>query len=281
MSHERDAASRREAILSGITALFVPANRPDRWRKAAAAGADFIVVDLEDAVPAPAKDEARRALVEGPLPDCPVAVRINGVGTPWHDADMAALAGLPIDAVMVPKLERPETAASVFQACSRQAVTVGIVETAEGLDRVRELAHSAAVARLAVGTIDLCADLDCAHTREALLLARSELVLASRLAQIPAPLDGVTAAVSDAAAAEDDARHARQLGMGGKLLIHPAQVAPALRGFAPGEEEIAWATRIAEAAGDGAAAVSGEMVDAPVRKRAAAILARASRAGRP
>ncbi|WP_035189420.1 aldolase/citrate lyase family protein, partial [Acidiphilium sp. JA12-A1] len=87
------------------------------------------------------------------------------------------------------------------------------------------------VARLAFGSIDFCADLGAAHTREALLHARAELVLAARLAALPPPIDGVTTAIDDEAAIEDDARHAASLGFGGKLCIHPRQIAPARQGF--------------------------------------------------
>ena len=127
---------------------------------------------------------------------------------------------------------------------------------------------------LAFGSIDFCADLGCAHTRAALSAARCEIVLASRLAGIGAPLDGVTTAIDDAAAIESDARHARELGFGGKLLIHPRQVAPALAGLMPDAAEIEWARRVVAAA-DGASRVDGAMVDAPVRLRAEAILSRA------
>jgi citrate lyase subunit beta/citryl-CoA lyase len=113
-----------------------------------------------------------------------------------------------------------------------------------------------------------------AHLREALLLARSELVLASRLGGLAAPLDGVTASLGDGQLAEDDARYAAELGFGGKLCIHPAQIAPVKRGFEPSAVEIAWAERVLAAADDGAAVVDGAMVDAPVRARARRIMAR-------
>ena len=149
---------------------------------------------------------------------------------------------------------------------------IALIESARGLAAARDIAR--ACGRLAFGSVDFAADLGCAHTREALLLARLELVLASRLAGLPAPLDGVTTAIHDDALVESDARHAAELGFGGKLLIHPKQVAAALRGFAPGEAEIAWARRVLAAGGDGAVAVDGMMIDAPVRLRAERILSR-------
>ena len=134
------------------------------------------------------------------------------------------------------------------------------------------------VARIAFGSIDFCADVGCAHTRPALLTARSELVLASRLAGLPAPLDGVTTSVDDGDVVVDDARPSRELGFGGKLCIHPRQVAAIHTGFAPTEDEIRWARKVV-ASGQGAEAIDGGMVDEPVRIRARQVLGRAVNAG--
>ncbi len=138
----------------------------------------------------------------------------------------------------------------------------------------RHLAAHPRVARLAFGSFDYCADLGSTHHREALLGARTELVLASRLAERPAPLDGVTAVLDDPTLVEDDARYAQSLGFGGKLCVHPSQIAAVLRGMRPTEAEIAWATLILET-GDGAVAMGGLMVDEPVKRRARGIMARA------
>ncbi|QOG08819.1 CoA ester lyase [Aureimonas sp. OT7] len=251
--------------------LFVPGNRPERFEKAAASGADAIIIDLEDAVAADDKEAARAALRAG-FGSVPIIVRVNAPGTQWHAADMAAVAGLDIAAVMVPKAEMGRG----FAAALGDKPVIALVETARGLADARALAALDSVVLLAFGSIDFCADLGCAHTREALSAARCEIVLASRLAGIAAPLDGVTTAIDDASAIESDARHARELGFGGKLLIHPRQVAPALAGLMPDAAEIAWARRVVAAA-DGASKVDGAMVDAPVRLRAEALLSRARR----
>jgi citrate lyase subunit beta/citryl-CoA lyase len=108
--------------------------------------------------------------------------------------------------------------------------------------------------------------------REALLGARSEIVLASRLAGLPRPIDGVTTAIADETLIEDDARYAHALGFGGKLCIHPKQIAAARRGFAPSADEIAWAKTVIAAPGAGAVSTGGIMVDAPVRLRVRQIL---------
>lgn len=250
--------------------LFVPANRPDRFAKAAASGADAVILDLEDAVAAADKNHARACLADLPRTCRPAIVRINAIGTPWQHADLAALRGLPLAALMLPKAEDPE--AIVALACHNLPV-IALIETARGLAAARPIAALPNVARLAFGSVDYCLDLGMEHQRDLLLPARSELVLASRLAEIAAPLDGVTTQL-DAAATADDARNARACGMAGKLCIHPLQVRSVIAAFLPSEAEVEWARRVL-GSGDGAASVNGEMVDEPVRRRAIGILERA------
>lgn len=256
-----------------VAPLFVPGHRPDRFAKAAASGADAVILDLEDAVPLDAKDEARAALATYAAP-VPALVRINAQGTPWHGADVAAVVALKPAAVMLPKAEDTGTLDALAAALGPGIPIIALIESARGLAQARTLAAHPAVARLAFGSVDFCADLGSAHLRELLLPARFELVLASRLAGLIPPLDGVTTRIDDASEAEDDARHAAAMGFGGKLAIHPKQVTPIRAGFRPSEEEIAWAERVL-ASGDGAARVDGAMVDEPVRIRARTLLARA------
>lgn len=262
-------------VLPCIAPLFVPADRPERFAKAALSGADAIIIDLEDAV-APARKALARAELcrRGVLPqNIPLYVRLNARATPWHAEDMAAVAGLDVAGVILPKTESPADVQAVAALLKGREI-IALLESAAGLAAARQIAGAGATTRLAFGSIDFCADLGMAHTREALLLARCELVLASRLGGLPAPLDGVTASLGDGQLAEEDARYAAALGFGGKLCIHPAQIAPVKRGFEPSEAEMAWAERVLAAADAGAAAIDGAMVDAPVRARARRILAR-------
>jgi citrate lyase subunit beta/citryl-CoA lyase len=257
--------------LDCIAPLFVPGNRPDRFEKAAASGTDAIIIDLEDAVPPAAKDLARASLRVDFTP-LPVLVRINAPGTPWHADDMAAVAKLPFSAIIVPKAEIDSGLELVIgSACSHPVVA--LIETARGLAQARQIACLPGIVRLAFGSIDFCADIGCAHTREALLMARSEIVLASRLAAKSAPIDGVTTAIDNPELVIEDSRHARSLGFGGKLCIHPKQVEAVLSGFHPDAAEIEWARKVL-ASGDGATALEGAMIDEPVRIRARAILAK-------
>jgi citrate lyase subunit beta/citryl-CoA lyase len=254
--------------------LFVPGDRTDRFAKAAAAEPDAVIIDLEDAVAPAAKAQARTSLAEGlsQMPrDMPLVLRINAVGTPWHDEDTAVAKDLWPAAVILPKAESAEELQSVADRCGHPVIA--LVETALGLHRATEIAKASA--RLAFGSIDFASDLGMGHTRQSLLAARSALVMAARLADKPAPIDGVTTAIRDPDLIADDCAHAVELGFSGKLLIHPAQIEPARRGFRPSEEELAWATKILSAATGGAAAnVDGAMVDAPVIRRAEQIMAR-------
>lgn len=260
-----------------ISPLFVPANRPERFEKAAAAGADAVILDLEDAVPVEAKLQARDAL-RTDFSTAPVLVRINAADTVWHAEDLTAVAALAPAAVIVPKAEDPERLAAMARQLGANIAIIALVETALGLARSSQIASTSGIGRLAFGSIDFCADIGCAHTRTALLHARSTLVLASRLGGLLPPLDGVTTDITDPSVVTDDARHARELGFGGKLAIHPRQIAPIHAGFMPDEAEITWAHKVL-ASGDGAAAVDGAMVDEPVRIRARSILARAGAKG--
>ena len=255
--------------------LFVPANRPDRFAKAAGAGTDTIIIDLEDAVDASGKDEAR-AGVEAALPaveGVSVWLRVNGNETPWHAADMKIATSARLAGVMVPKAERAEQLQQIRARLCPDQNLVALIETARGVHAAHEVA--AVSDRLAFGAVDFSLEMNCRPTREACLLARSTIALASRIAGLPAPLDSVTTQTGDAGLVRDDAIHASDLGFGGKLLIHPAQIEPAREGFAPSEDELDWARGVVSGSSNGEArAVSGEMVDLPVLERARGILER-------
>ncbi|MFT8736352.1 MAG: CoA ester lyase [Zymomonas mobilis] len=261
---------------SCISPLFVPASRPERFIKAASCGADAVIIDLEDAVADKDKDQARASLDTG-FTDLPVFIRINGADTAWHQGDVEAVAALPdLAGVIFPKAEIGTALTAFAENLNEKIALIALIETAQGLADARQLAQMSQVKRLAFGSIDFCADMGCSHSREVLLSARSELVLASRLGKKVAPLDGVTTTIDDPAPIEADARYARSLGFGGKLCIHPRQITPIFKGFLPDDSEIAWAHRVL-AAGEGAQRVDGAMVDEPVRIRARAILARSEK----
>lgn len=263
-------------IAQVLCPIFVPADRPERIEKAAASGADAVIVDLEDAVAPAHKDAARARLGDyaGVLAArVPVWLRINAAATEWHRADLDFARDHDFQAIMVPKAEDAAGLSAINAHTGKPLVA--LVETARGLHHAAAIAEAKGLVRMAFGSVDFCADLGCAHERSVLQPFRQQLVMAARLGNLAAPLDGVTLSVSEPGPVEEDARHARALGMAGKLCIHPAQVGPILAGFAPDEAELRWAEQVL-AAPAGVSMVAGNMVDAPVRLRAEAILQRAN-----
>jgi Citrate lyase beta subunit len=254
-----------------VAPLFVPADRPERFAKAADSGADSVILDLEDAVKPDAKEIARQ-FVTTDFTDLPVLLRINSVASPWHEADLETARKGGFAAVILPKAELPEAVARIVKDLSDIPV-IALIETAMGLAAAAEIAASG-VCRLAFGSVDYCADLGCQHQREVLLPARHSLVVASRLGGIAAPLDGVTTDVRSEEAWISDAEHARAMGMTGKLCIHPRQTTGVRQAFLPSAAELDWARRVFSA-GTGAVLVDGAMVDAPVQAYARQLLQRA------
>lgn len=265
---------------SAASWLFVPAATPRRFERAVGSGADAVILDLEDAVAVDAKDTARGDAAAWLADGGQAWVRINAHGTPWHEEDVATLCDLPgLLGLVAPKVEDPRVLGRLTARLGPGKALVALVETARGVQGVADIAGTPRVQRLAFGSLDFALDIGAEHDDQSLLLARSSLVLASRAAGLPPPIDGVTTTVHDADAVTADARRARVLGFGGKLCIHPAQVEPVARAFAPTNEELAWARdvhRAAERSGGGAfLGPDGQMVDRPVIDRAAAILGQA------
>jgi citrate lyase subunit beta/citryl-CoA lyase len=252
----------------------VPGDRSDRFSKAATSGADAVFIDLEDAVAVPAKPQARDNLRTVQSLGIPTFVRVNASTTAWHADDIDAIGSLPLAGVILPKVQSADEIRAMRSKLGEHLGIIALVETAEGLANVRQIARADDAIRLAFGSIDFCADLGCSHTREALLFARTEIVLTSRLGGLLPPLDGVTAETDKPDIVESDARHAAELGFSGKLCIHPRQIKAAYDGFAPSESELAWALEILSVGDSGAVALNGQMIDPPVRRRAEALMAR-------
>lgn len=268
--------------------LFVPATRPERYAKALASGADAVIIDLEDAV-APADKTAARRMLAQAWPGLPITkrgrvlVRVNASGMAWHGDDLALLATLGVVGVVLPKAESAADLARVAAAMGPACALLPMIESVAGLDAVDALARSPGVARLAFGNLDFQADagMACAPDEPELTPVRLVLVLASRRAGLAAPVDGVTAGTQDAAQLQGDALRSRRGGFGGKLCIHPSQVAGVNAAFTPSPAELDWARRVLaafEEAGGGVFSLDGRMVDAPVLLLAQRTLAQ-SRAG--
>lgn len=271
-------------LASARSFLFVPATRPERIDKALASATDLVIVDLEDAV-APADKERARSQLSAWLethPTASVLVRINGAGTAWHAADLAACRHPGVAGLLLPKAESAATIDEAWRGSGKPILP--IVETGLGIDALDEIARAPSTARLVFGKLDLAVDLnltpDESDPEELVFLPyRALLVLASRRANLPPPVDGVFTTIGDPQALAAYAGRARRHGFGALLLIHPAQAATVAAAFTPAAAEIAWAEAViaaAAAAGGGAAVVDGRMIDAPVIARAERLLAAAA-----
>ncbi|SDK64074.1 HpcH/HpaI aldolase/citrate lyase family protein [Nonomuraea jiangxiensis] len=254
-----------------VTWLYVPGDRPERFAKAAASGADVVIIDLEDAVVPARKDEARANAVaylrERPAGGT-VHVRINDLAGGRGRADLEAVGDLA-DGVRVPKVESPETLDAV-----RGAPAYALLESAAGILAAREIAAHPHVAGVALGEQDLAAEL--AITDEgAMNQLRVQVVLAAAAAGLPPVPMSVHPNVKDEEGLLASCRAGRALGLFGRTAIHPRQIPVIRRAFRPTEEEAARAAEIvvaaeaAERAGAGAVALpDGRFVDAPVVARA-------------
>jgi citrate lyase subunit beta/citryl-CoA lyase len=272
-TEDRDAASAAPSWARSF--LFVPADRPERIAKAWASGADAVIVDLEDAVAPAAKDAARAALAGVLNPAWPVIVRINAAGSPWFAEDLRLCAMRGVGAVMLPKAEEASALLDLLAAIDEATPILPLIETARGLWNALELARVRRVQRLAFGPLDFQLDLGLSGGDDELAIFRAQLVLASRVADILAPVDGPTTAIDDVEKVQSDALRARRAGFGAKLAIHPQQISVINTAFDPGAEEMAWAQRVFAAAckaQGGAFALDGKMVDRPVLARAERIL---------
>ena len=261
--------------------LFVPGTRPERFGKAFASGAHAVIVDLEDAVPPADKENARAAVAAALSPTQPLLVRINAAGTPWFDDDVRLCRHEGVAGIVLPKAEEAVVIEHIRGVVGERVAILPLIETARGLWNAHAVAGSQGVQRLLFGSIDFQVDLRVAD--DELIAYRSQLVLVSRIAELPPPVDGVTTAIDDAEALRRDTSRARALGFGGKLCIHPKQVELVNAAFRPTDDEIAWAQRVvaADAQARGAAvAVDGKMVDRPVLLQARGILAAALEPGR-
>lgn len=271
-------APREARVPTPVAPLFVPANRPERFSKAAASGADAVIIDIEDAVPPGAKAAAREALGAGMALGLPTFFRVNAEGTEWHEADCWAIRRLAAPLVCVPKAESGDMLDRIAARLGGRVTILAQIETARGVANAEAIAAHPLVSQLAFGPADFFLDMNMRPSPPMSAHVLARLAIASRLAGKPGPLDGPCFAVGDDAAIERECAAAIAHGAGGKLCIHPTQPGRVFSAFLPGETEIEWAAEVVAAAGDGGARlVKGHMVDAPILARARAILAGAGR----
>jgi citrate lyase subunit beta/citryl-CoA lyase len=247
--------------MTPLTWLYVPADRADRVPKALASGAHCVIVDLEDGVAADAKIAARDGLQALFPASVPVLVRVNALNTPWAEADLQAVSGLPVDGIVLPKTESPGDLGAVPGDLPVHC----LIETALGVERAFEIASHQRVAGISLGELDLRAQTGADD--KGMDWARSRIVNAAVAAGLPRPPQGVFADVTDLDALAVSCAHGRELGFLGRTAIHPRQLPVIVNASLPSGAEAERARRIlteAESRPEGAFALDGAMVDAPV-----------------
>ncbi|QQK70712.1 CoA ester lyase [Pectobacterium versatile] len=281
------------------TYLFVPGNAPHRFQQAVCCGADAVIFDLEDAVHPDEKNQARENIIQWDKNDTAVSeinckryIRLNKFGSMEFSEDIEFLNKLNNKEklrnnvqskhktakweIVLPKIESAEMlhdAREMINRNSSKAVNIiAIIETAQGLHHAEEIC-AAGVERVAFGSLDFSLDMHCDQSLYALLYARSRIVLASRLADLPPPIDCVNPDFTHHDRVLADALHARSLGFSAKLCIHPSQIDAVQQAFATDRSKIDWAKQVLKAAEHSYAfQINGEMVDLPVIEQARQLL---------
>ena len=253
--------------------LFVPGHRPERFDKAAASGAHQVVLDLEDAVGPEAKTEARQRVAAWLKAGGQGMVRVNAADTQWYAEDIQMLQAIPGAAVMLPKACKDSLASVIHDLAGRSVI--GLLETVRGYMQLRDLCAIQGLERLAFGSLDFGTESGIADELDALTAVRTNIVLESAYAGLKAPLDGVSTEFNDLERMRSDVLRSKQLGFGGKLCIHPRQVAVVNDAFLPTTEQYQWAQRVMvafEQSKGAATAIDGKMIDRPVVDHAQRII---------
>jgi len=271
----RQAEEKSDKDLFAVrSVLFLPASNDRAIAKARTLGADLVVLDLEDAVKPEDKRAARDAAVEAVADEwpMPVAIRVNSVGSEWHSLDLDAVARSKADFAVVPRAISGHLVQGVAKAVGKPVLAM--IETAAGVLAAAEIAPQ--TAGLIAGTNDLRSDLRLPldATRAPISTALQLIVLAARAVAVPV-FDGVFNRLDDPQGFLAEAEDGRRLGFDGKSLIHPSQIEPCHRAFAPSGAEIERARRLVEAFSGGAERFDNEMIERMHVEAARRVLARA------
>jgi citrate lyase subunit beta/citryl-CoA lyase len=276
-------------LFPGPALLFCPADRPDRFVKAAAV-ADVVILDLEDGVAGPDRAAARRNLSAVRLDPARTVVRLNPVGTDDHERDLAALAGTDYRTLMLAKAERPADLRRLagHRFAGRPAADLRVIalcETALGVLNAAEIAAEPATRALMWGAEDLLVSLGGRSSRhpdgryrDVALHARNQVLLAAG-AHAKTAIDSVYLDLGDAGGLLAEAQDGAASGFTAKACIHPRQADVVRAAFAPSPEDVERAERLLAAAADAAGvfAFEGSMVDEPLLNQARQLLRAAGR----
>jgi len=258
--------------------LFMPGSNARALEKARGLPADALIFDLEDAVAPDEKEKARLqvrdTLRQGGYGAREIIVRVNGLLTPWGEADVATLAAEGADALLIPKVESKQVVDGIegrmqIAGAPDNTAIWCMIETPKGVMRAEEIASaSPRLGALVMGTSDLAKDLHCLHTPNRLpfMTSLSWCILAARANGL-AILDGVHLNLADNEGFAEICRLGREMGFDGKTLIHPKTIAAANEAYAPGTEEVDWSRRVIaaheEAAreGQGVVLLDGQLIE--------------------
>jgi citrate lyase subunit beta/citryl-CoA lyase len=261
----------------GPALLFCPADRPDRFGKALER-ADAVILDLEDAVAPENRAAAREAIAAADLDPSRVIVRVNELGTPDFDADLAALAPTPYRLIMVPKAD-----AALIGVVPKGFSVIALCESAAGVVAAPAIAAADGVVALMWGAEDLVASLGGTSSRHAdgsyrdvARTARSNVLLAAGAAGIPA-IDTVHLEIGDLDGLRAEAEDAAASGFSATACIHPSHAEVIRKAYRPTAEQVAWARRVLDAAAseEGVFRFEGGMVVGPVLRHAESVIRRA------
>ena len=272
---EAEAKNDRDVDLFAVRSLlFLPASNPRAIAKAREAGADLVILDLEDAVKPEDKAVARAAAVEAVAASwtVPVAIRINGVGTEWHSLDLDCVARSKANFIVVPRAISAHLIHDIGETVAKPVLAM--IETAAGVLAAPVIATECA--GLIAGTNDLRADLRLPldSSREPISASLQLIVLAARASGIAA-FDGVFNSLDDPSGFLAEARDGRRLGFDGKSLIHPNQIEACHQAFAPSPAEVERAKSLVDAFHGGAERFGNEMIERMHVEAAERVLQRA------
>ncbi len=256
-------------IFMPITPLFVPGTRSDRFEQAIQSGADTIIIDLEDSVSQSQKQVARENLLGFDKQGCNLFVRVNDLDSPFVRDDLACLEKCTEVGIMLSKSEDPRAITQWLEQHSVTRQILCLIETVKGFAHTSALMQHENVIGCAFGHFDFSTDLGCDADISLLAPYRADLVLQSKLHGKAAPLDCVTADISQIDQLKLDCVDAKRRGFGGKLLIHPSQVKPAQSIFLPSKDDYEKAKElVAVTASQAVLQFEGRMIDKPILKKA-------------
>ncbi|WP_433297149.1 HpcH/HpaI aldolase/citrate lyase family protein [Pseudonocardia sp. CA-142604] len=263
--NESRSALTRTGGVDARTWLLVPGDRPHQFSTPADAEADAVILDLSDTVAPENLEFARSAVAEHLSSGGNAWVQMNGSGSGLCRGDVRAVVRSPgLRGIVLSRTESAEQVRDVKAQLRAGVMIVALVETSTGIENARAIAAAHGTLRLAFGSADLRRELGIMGEAGALLYARSRLVMASRAAGLPGPIDGPTIDPDDLVGLAEDLRRSAGLGFTGRLCLHPRQVRMTNSAFAPAQNMLAWARRVlaASRASPGSAVrVDGEIVD--------------------